>query len=381
MKPLRIGVVADLLEERWPSMDLVADMLMSELSTLRCEPPLQVELLRPSPACRFGSVGRYLNRYVSYATWLRTRRDDFDVFHIVDHSYAHLVHVLPAERTVVTCHDVDAFMPLVDPSVIPTRLPNAITRLVLSGMQKAASVACDTIATRDEVLKYGFVGADRLAVVPVGVHPALKDNEHSRGDIALAELLGPRQPDILELLHVGSCIPRKRIDVLLRAFAAVREAGLQARLLKAGGKLTAEQNALARQLGIDAHITQLPFLEPVTLAALYRRADVALVTSEREGFGLPVVEALSAGTPVVASDIPVLREVGGLAATYASVGDISTWRDALLAQLRDARCDTARLQMRRIGLEQSGRYTWAAFARSMAAIYLQVANVEAHAVA
>ena len=71
--------------------------------------------------------------------------------------------------------------------------------------------------------------------------------------------------------------------------------------------------ARASSASLDA-IVVLPFVDRATLAAVYRRAALALLPSEREGFGLPLVEALACGTPVVASDIPVLREVGGDAA-------------------------------------------------------------------
>ena len=314
-------------------MDLVAEMLLGQLRGQRFAASLDVQMLRPSLTPRGRGIGRYINRFWDYSRWLRTRANSFDIFHIVDHSYAHLAHVLPATRTVVTCHDADAFMPLVDPSVIPTRLPKVLTRFVLSGMRKAACVTCDTAATRDEVGKYDLVRPDRLVVVPVGVHPALTSTAVPDSDAALEQMLGPVHPDVPELLHVGSCIPRKRIDLLLRIVASVVEVNPRVRLVKAGGSLTAEQQELARSLGVDAHIVQMPFLETGTLAALYRRASVALVTSEREGFGLPVVEALASGTPVIATDIPVLREVGGGAASYAPLGDIAAWQ---LARADDA---------------------------------------------
>ena len=207
VKRLRVALVADLAEERWPSMDLVAEMLLGQLRGQRFAASLDVQMLRPSLTPRGRGVGRYINRFWDYSRWLRTRANSFDIFHIVDHSYAHLAHVLPATRTVVTCHDADAFMPLVDPSVIPTRLPKVLTRFVLSGMRKAACVTCDTAATRDEVGKYNLVRPDRLVVVPVGVHPALTSTAVPDSDAALEQILGPVRPDVPELLHVGSCIP------------------------------------------------------------------------------------------------------------------------------------------------------------------------------
>ena len=81
----------------------------------------------------------------------------------------------------------------------------------------------------------------------------------------------------------------------------------------------------------STRLVELPFVDRTTLAALYRRATLALLPSEREGFGLPLVESLACGTPVVASDIPALREVGGSAASYCPVADVSAWRDRILA--------------------------------------------------
>ena len=281
--PLRVAVVADLLSEGWPSMDLVADRLFARLRDEHGS-SIQAQMLRPELPQRDG-LQRYVTRYWRYAQWLRQHASAFDIFHIVDHSYAHLVHVLPAERTVVTCHDTDAFMPLVDQAVIKTRLPNVVTRRILSGMRKAAWITCGSAATRDEVARYGFADASKLSVAYYGVEGSISSSPDAAADLTIAEAIGAPQPDIIDLLHVGSCIPRKRIDLLLRIFRAVRDVEPRARLLKAGGRLTPEQQALARELGVETHILQLPFLDTPVLAALYRRAAAVLLPSEREGFG------------------------------------------------------------------------------------------------
>lgn len=340
-QPLRVAIVADLAEERWPSMDLVADMLMTHLADRTgAGDDMHVELLRPSFARSArgsrapGSFERYRHRFWSYPRWLRTRASSFDLFHVVDHSYAHVVHELPAARTLVTCHDVDAFLPIVEPRRASTRLPGWLTRRVLSGMQKAAHVCCVTRATRDELRRYGLVTDERLSVVHNGVHPELTPLGNPDADRAIADLVGPIGRHF-DLLHVGSTIARKRIDVLLGVFAAVRAVEPRARLLKAGGALTDAQRALARDLGLEPHIVQLPFLPTRRLAALYRRAGVVLVTAEREGFGLPVIEALACGAPVVATDLPVLREVGGDAVAYCTLDRPEQWRDAVLALARE----------------------------------------------
>src|SRR6185369_1024937 len=139
-----------------------------------------------------------------------------------------------------------------------------------------------------------------------------------------------------ELLHVGSAVARKRIDVLLDVFAAVRVRHTRARLVRVGGPLTRAQQRQATRLGVADHIVTLPFIDRRVLAAVYRRAALVLQPSEREGFGLPVAEAMASGTPVVASRIPALVEVGGRAATYCPVGDVRAWV-AAISELLDER--------------------------------------------
>jgi len=188
---------------------------------------------------------------------------------------------------------------------------------------------------------------------------------------------GPEAPPVL--LHVGSNIPRKRIDVLLGAFAAIRRAEPRARLLKVGGAPTPAQAAQAEALGIAGAIAVLPFFDPrssgdrAVLAAVYRRAALVLQPSDAEGFGLPVAEALACGTPVLASDIAVLREVGGPVAAYAPVGDVPAWADAALALLRERRDDPDAWQARRdAGVAWAARYRWSHHVAQLVGIYRSV---------
>jgi glycosyltransferase involved in cell wall biosynthesis len=370
--PLRVALVADLLSEHWPSMDLVADRLFDRLQEEHGS-SLQVEVLRPDLRQRDG-LQRYVTRYWGYARWLRQHAPRFDVFHVIDHSYAHLVHELPAGRTVVTCHDTDAFMPLVDHAVIKTRLPNVVTRRILSGMRKAAWITCGSAATRDELNRYGFADGSKLSVAHYGVESSMSPVPDPVADASIGKLIGVSNSDYLDLLHVGSCIPRKRIDLLLRIFRAVRDAEPRARLLKAGGRLTPEQQALARELGIDTHIVQLPFLETRVLAALYRRAAVVLVPSEREGFGLPVVEALAAGAPVVATDLPVFREIGGEVVRYAPLGLVPQWAAGVAQVLREQASPETRQQRRDAAVGHAAGFSWSAFAQVHADTYRQIAS-------
>jgi glycosyltransferase involved in cell wall biosynthesis len=215
---------------------------------------------------------------------------------------------------------------------------------------------------RRQVLHYGLIDANRLVSAPPGI--AAEFTVEPIAD-AVADALLARLEGAPYLLHVGSCIPRKRMDVLLDAFAAAREQHSGLRLLKVGGPWTPSQQALVQRLGLSAAITQVSGLDRRTIAALYRQAALVLLPSEAEGFGLPVVEALACGAVVLASDIPVLREVGGEAVTFCPVGEVGAWGEAIRRLLTApglAPAQSARLA-------QAQRYSWEAHARTVAGAY------------
>jgi glycosyltransferase involved in cell wall biosynthesis len=377
VRPLRVGIVADLLDERWPSMDLVADMLMVHAGS--GESAVSPVLMRPTfaPVLRQGgsqppTSERIFHRFWSYPRWLRTQ-PPADVYHIVDHSYAHLAAALPPGRAVITCHDTDAFRALLATGERESNLPRFFVKRVLAGLRRAAVVACVSEHTRQELLAHDLVEPRRLVVVPNGVHPACTPDADAAADDDAMELTGPVGG--ADLLHVGSTIPRKRIDVLLEVLAAVARRRPSTRLWRVGGAFTEDQRARARELGVEHLVTVLPYVSRPVLAALYRRASLVVLTSEREGFGLPVVEAMACGAPVVCTDLPVLREVGGDAAEYCAIGDIEAWTGRILGLLaeRDARGDawTAR---RACALRHARRFTWAGNASAMQRIYARVAT-------
>jgi glycosyltransferase involved in cell wall biosynthesis len=167
-------------------------------------------------------------------------------------------------------------------------------------------------------------------------------------------------------LSVGSSIPRKRLDVLLHVFAEVRKEVPNVRLLRIGEALTVEQGELGRQLGVDSDMLELGFVTREILSAAYRRAGMLLQTSEAEGFGLPPIEAMACGCQVIASDLPVLREIGGAAATYCTVGDIQSWKAAVVSAIHNRNFNRER------AFANAARFSWSENATRTARVYEQV---------
>ena len=392
MSRLRVAVLRDLLEEGWPSMDQSAEMLLHQLRS-GYHQRLSVEEVCPPMRRRFSTgaggavrwlgapawgqnADRLLNRFWDYPRAVRSLRGHFDIFHLVDHSYAQLLHQLPAGRTVVTCHDLDTFRCLLQPAAEPrTAAFRAMARRILSGLRRAARVVCVSEATRQQLLSFGLLAEERVVVVSNGVDPVCSPDSEVEADAAAAALLGPVDPDVPELLHVGSTIARKRIDVLLRVAAAVRSEVPGLRLVRVGGPLTGEQRALLGRLELESSFVELPFLSRNTLAAVYRRATLALQPSDAEGFGLPVIEALACGTPVVASDLPALREVAAAAAAYCPPGDVAAWTAEILRQLRERdNGDHGWSARRACALDRAALFSWEENARRMVEIYQEVVS-------
>ena len=363
-------------------MDLVAEALAEALP--RLDPPVHSTLIRPQaphplhalralPVPGLDPAIRGWARYAWYPRWVaRHQGRGVSLWHVMDHSYAHVVPALPRGRTVVTCHDVDAFRSLIDPAT-EQRSPlfRYMTRRVLDGLQAAARVTCDSEATRRELVENQLVPAHRAVTVPLAVHEDFLAPPDPVAERAADRLLeGVDGPFVL---HVGSTIPRKRIDVLLEVMGALRHRLPALRLVRVGGQLTAAQRVLATRAGLDGAIVEMPMLERRVLAALYRRSALVLLPSEREGFGLPVVEALASGTAVLASDLPVLREVGGNAAQYAPVADVGAFTARALALLETGG-DALALQQERgaAGRLWSHRFSWDACAARMREVYLDV---------
>jgi glycosyltransferase involved in cell wall biosynthesis len=386
MNPTRLAVVCDYAEEGWPSMDLVGEMILAHLGrghagqvvATRVCPPYRHRLALWPGARRLGlarNADRVLNRFWDYPRALkpRVRRGEFDLFHVVDHSYAQLVHAIPAGRAIVTCHDLDTFRCLLEPDREPRpRWFRALARRTLAGLRAAAAVVCDSHATRDALLAHGLLPASRLRVVYPGTHPECTIDPDPAADAEAARLLGPAHPGgPPDVLHVGSTIPRKRIDVLLSTFAAIRRAHPGARLIRAGGALTPDQERQAGDFGVLDAVVTLPFCSRATLAAVYRRASLVLMPSEAEGFGLPVAEALACGAPLLASDLTVLREVGGDAPVYRPVADLPAWSEAALSLLAE-RQDAAWHGRRDRGIARARRFDWTHHAAQLAELYREV---------
>jgi glycosyltransferase involved in cell wall biosynthesis len=373
-----LAVVHDMVEEGWPSMDQMGRLLVSRVPALA--PGLRVtpvthRLRRVTSVGPLASVrpvffaDRVLNRMIVYPR--RVRREvagRFDLYHVVDHSYSQLILELPGERTVVTCHDVDTFRSIVkdgeDPRPIWFR---TMTRRILRGFRRAAMIVCVSEAARDDLTRFGLADPSRIHVVPNGIDPALLEPP-SDAAREQAKALLPPQRGVFDLLHVGNDIPRKRLDRVIDIVATLRKRGHWIRLVRVGSPLRPETRLRAQELAMN-DVAELPYLDRDVLRAVYERCDLVLLPSDREGYGLPVVEAFAAGKPVVVSDIPALRESSGGLATCVKPDALSEWVEAIERVLREGDPSGALAAVRRA---RAAARTWDDHVRGLLPLYAEL---------
>jgi glycosyltransferase involved in cell wall biosynthesis len=241
-----------------------------------------------------------------------------DVFHGTN-------FVLPPTRHaagVVTVHDV-AFLLHADTVDATSR---AYRTLVPRALSRARAVLTPSAAAADDLAAAYGLDRDRVVVTPLGVDPAWATTPTPS-----AGWLAERGIPARYVLFVGTLEPRKNLPDLLAAHRRLRsEQPDTPPLVLAGAKGWGEA------VNIDPDNVVWPgYLPQDELRSLTAGAAVLVMPSRYEGFGLPALEALACGVPVVASDIPVLREVTGGLARYAPVGDVDALADQLQLTLTD----------------------------------------------
>lgn len=270
---------------------------------------------------------------------------------------------------VVTVHDAAA---LLYPEAFSAWGRRFHARGLAAAARRADRVITVSQAAADEIAAHSAIDAGRIRVVPNGVDHVEVDPA-SRAEILGRLDLAGGDPYVL---WVGSLEPRKGVGTLVSAMASLArrsESGEprrspRARLVMAGypGWLGDRLIEPADRAALGDRLVQVGQVDDAQLWSLYAGAALFAFPSRHEGFGLPVLEAMSQGTPVICSDLPALRETAAGAARLLPPGDPGAWAEAIEDLLGD---ESQMSKLAAAGRERAGRFSWEATVRATHQVY------------
>ena len=311
-------------------------------------------VLEPSP--------NYSLREQIHVPWV-LRRERPDVFHAPH-------YVLPAAvpcRSVVTIHDC---IHLMFPQYLPNKAAYAYARASMwTAVKRSNRILTVSQASKRDILHFFNVAPEKIVVA----YNAIDDHFWlTPPDEEVARVKERYQLDHQFVLYVGNIKPHKNLVRLIEAFAALRRGGHdELKLLIIGdeiSKLPALRRAVHRHQ-LHKHVRFLGYVSDGTLRILYRLASVFVFPSLYEGFGLPPLEAMASGTPVVTSNQSSLPEVAGDAAVLVDPYDVTSIEDGMRRVLTDA---ALAADLRRRGPERAREFSWARSVEKTRQVYDEV---------
>jgi glycosyltransferase involved in cell wall biosynthesis len=281
----------------------------------------------------------FMRRWWSCGLPLTLLRQQFDLFHGTDFA----VPYLPVKPSVLTLHDLSPFLP---DSPGPSRRVRRRTPFLL-GLGLAGMVITPTEAVRKQAIHRFRIHPDCI----VAVHLAASDHFHP------IEVQAPSTP---YFLFLGTLEPRKNVHTIIHAWRNVRVTHPVDLIL--AGRRREDFLPLPHEPGLRV----LGAVSESDLPRLYSAAAAVLFPSHYEGFGLPVLEAMQCGAPVIASRDPAVMEVSGSAALTVPATAVDQWTQAMTAILDNG---ALRQELRTAGLRRAAAFTWCDTARNTMEVY------------
>lgn len=254
---------------------------------------------------------------------------------------------------VLTIHDLLAFR---HPEYVPGAHSRILRSMIRLGGRVARRILTPSEASRDDIVSFLGVPPERIEVVPLAGSAA--------SDIATTTRLDA------QVLAVGNRMPHKGFETLLEAIALI-ERSRRPSLVITGSHGDDPLAPVVERLGLGDQVDLRGWLSRAELDRLYAESTALVFPTRFEGFGLPPLEAMARGCPVIVSDIPVIREVAGDAAVYFDPADPAAIADAILSLL-GAPAELER--MSRAGLARAADFSWEATAAATRATLLETAT-------
>lgn len=293
------------------------------------------------------------------------RRGNFHIAH-VPHFGPPLAPSLP---TVITIHDL---IPMVLPAYRGSVGVQLYTRLASVAARRADAIIADSNSSARDIAEHLRIPRERIQTV----YLAAGERFQPVGEDKIRRVREKYQLPERFVLYLGGFDTRKNVGQLIRSFARLddeRRAGwklvIAGQLPEVDSSFFPDPRRLARELGVDNSILSPGFVAEEDKPALYSSARAFLYPSDYEGFGLPPLEAMACGTPVIASNRSSLPEVVGSAGCLLDPHDTDGWCESVRAVIHK---DSLVEDLRPRGLAQARRFSWERAARETLAVYQDV---------
>lgn len=273
---------------------------------------------------------------------------------------------LSGTKTLLTVHDLSYVRV---PEAASPNLKAYLDRVVPLSVKRADHIVADSQATKDDLLSLYGISEAKIDVLLSGVDSRfVRQVDDSLLLTTRSRYKIGRSPYIFS---VGTVQPRKNYGRLIQALARLRTSGYDIDLVIAGGHGWLEDPIYetTNTTGMQGHVHFIGFADEADLPALYSAAYCCALPSLYEGFGLPVLESMACGTPVVTSNVSSLPEVAGDAAITVDPYDVEAIADAIKRLLDDTSLYQAYVQM---GYERAKQFTWDNSAKHLRQIYAKV---------
>ena len=300
---------------------------------------------------------RYLSLIETYQLSKLIRNQD-DIVHLPNQNFARCALFIK-NPFIVTVHDVIRTCFSFDKETITE---NILLKLDIRCIKQASHIIAVSQHTKTDLIKYLKITADKIKVIYNGI------------DHGIFKPYNTKVRDKPYILYVGSERPRKNLGRLIEAFAILRKDFPELRLVKVGTSGRSEQYRYATMkkldsLGITEDVTFVDYISELELAYYYSSATLLAYPSLYEGFGLPPLEAMACGCPVVTSDNSSLPEVVGEAGIMVNPYDTDSLAQAMREVLTNSKLRDGMVSK---GLEQAKKFSWERAAMETQEVYEKI---------
>lgn len=321
---------------------------------------LDLKLLWPPERKPFRGTMERL-KWEQYQLVMKAEKEEVDVLHVPCFSAPRFTRI----PTVVTAHDL---IVMKHPNLMSPGARWYFSKWIPWTYKHADHIIAVSKTTRDDLIYKLGIDAGKITVIYHGVNPTFNRTTDPH-EINRVRFKYHVPADYF--LMVGSFEERKNVDVAIEAFAELSDLSDKIKLVLVGQSSPYRDKMIeiVRERRLQERVIFTGYVTDKDLATLYSMATAFLFPSSAEGFGLPIIEAMSTGCPIIASDLKVFHEIGGNAISYIPAGNMSMLADEMLKMIKSP---SHRAQFVINGLSKSLNYDWEHAAEETVRVYLKV---------